>query len=128
VLLAIGFFGGLLVGRHTASDQTVAAPGSFPTPGGGPPAGSMAGFTTGTVSRVDGDTLYLETSDGDTVKVVTDGDTQIQVSEDAKLGDLPTGSTVVVQGTSNDEGVVEATRISEGDLGPGGPATAAGSG
>jgi hypothetical protein len=125
VLVALGFFGGLLVGRHTASGQTISATGGFPqgfpTPGGGAGAGGTpGGFTAGTVTRVEGDTLYIETADGGTVKVVTTGDTRIQISRQGTLADLSKGSTVLVQGSANDQGVIEADRVSEGDLGFGG--------
>jgi hypothetical protein len=126
VLVALGFLGGLLVGRHTASGQTDAAAGGlpqgFPTPGGGAGVGgTLGGFTAGTVTRVEGDTLYLETVNGDTVKVVTTGDTQIQISQEGTLADLSKGSSVVVLGSSTNQGVLKATRVTEGDLGAGGP-------
>jgi Domain of unknown function (DUF5666) len=125
ILLAATFVGGLIVGRQTAPDQGSVAAGRFPgyltAPSGAPAAGSAGGgFAVGTVARVDGDTLYLRTAQGDTVKVQTDGDTQVRVSQDATLGDLETGSTVIVQGSTNDAGTLEASRISEGDLGIGG--------
>ena len=127
MLLAAGFFGGLLVGRHTSSGQTGPAaggfPGGFPTPGASGAFGRPGGnpLTIGTVTRIEGDTVYLKTVDGRTVKVVTSGDTQIRVSKEGTLQDLSTGSTVVVQGSESGQGVVEATSIAEGGLGAGVP-------
>ena len=123
VLLGVGFFGGLLVGRHTASGQTTTAtggfPGGFPTPSGGGFAAN--GFTVGTVTRVEGDTLYVKTADGSTVKVLTGSATQIRVSQEGTLQDLPPGSTVAVQGSSSGQGAIKATSISEGNFGTGAP-------
>jgi hypothetical protein len=125
VLLAAGFLGGLFVGRQTASDdQTVAGPGnfpgSFPTPSGGAmPGGGGGGGTFGTVTRVDGDTLYVKTANGDTVKVVVDSGTTIQVSQEGSLSDISEGSSVFVRGTTSD-GELSATSITESDLGFGG--------
>jgi len=127
VLLAVGFLGGLFVGRQTASnDQTSASggfPGGSPTPSGGMPggaggAGAGAGGTAGTVTRVDGDTLYVKTANGDTVKVVVGSDTKIQVSQEGSLADISKGSTVFVRGTTSN-GELNATSITEGDLGLG---------
>jgi hypothetical protein len=124
VLVALAFLGGLLVGRHTASGQTSVAAGGpqgFPTPGGAAGAsGTPGGFTAGTVTQIDGNTLYLETVDEDMVEVVTTGDTQIRISQEGTLADLSRGATVVVQGSADDRGVIEADRVSVGDLGLGG--------
>jgi hypothetical protein len=121
VLVAVGFLGGLLLGRHTASGQAAAPggfPGGFPTSTGAPGAGGTAdGFTAGTVTRVDGDTLYVKTTGGETVEVVVSADTEIRISEAGTVSDLQEGSTVAVQGSENDQGVIEAQRVSEGDLG-----------
>jgi hypothetical protein len=126
VLLAVGFLGGLLVGRSTASgNQTSAArggfPGGFPTPSGGVPggaggtSGAGGGIASGTVTRVDGDTLYVKTADGKTVKVVVSSDTTISVSKEGTLADISKGSTVFVRGTSSN-GALSATTIMEGDF------------
>ena len=126
VLLALGFLGGLFVGRQTASSRETAAPGrfpgAFPTPSGGAiPGGAGGGGTAGTVTRVEGDTIYVETADGSTVKVVVGDDTSIQVSQEGSLADISEGSTVFARGTTSN-GELNATSITEGELGLGGPA------
>ena len=125
VLLAVTFVGGLFVGRATAPEQTAAFPGGGNFPGGGivpgvTGAGGGAfpgqggGFAVGTVSRIDGDTIYLETADGQTIEVRTNGDTTVQVTTDGSVGDLAEGEAVIVQGTSADDGSMDATNITEG--------------
>ena len=127
VVLAAGFVGGMFVGRSTAPEMEIAIPeglGDFPEdgqfPGGGAGAGGGDGFTVGTVTRVEGDTIYVETPDGETVTVSTSQDTEIQVSEEGTVDDLPEGSTVVVEGGSAEDGSIEATSVTEGGFGPGG--------
>lgn len=122
VVLAVGFLAGLLIGRSTASSSGTGNlagtfPSTFPSGAPGAAAGNGSGdVTVGTVTRVDGDTVYVKTANGKTVKVVTDSDTQIQVSTEGTTADLSKGSTVLVQGSSSG-GAVKATRITEGDLG-----------
>ncbi len=87
VLVAAVFVGGLLLGRATAPDTgTAAFPGGGTLPGGGAfPGGGTGsgagnapgfgdgGFTAGTVTRIDGDTIYVESADGQTIEVRTNG-------------------------------------------------------
>jgi hypothetical protein len=129
VVVAVGFVGGLLLGRATAPEDT-ALPASFPGggnfPGGGTGAtgGNFpggAGFTAGTIQRIDGDTIYVETVDGQTVEVRTSGDTDVQVTSEGSVNDLAEGETVIVQGDQQDDGSLEATSISEGGFGGGFP-------
>jgi hypothetical protein len=124
VLLAVGFLGGLFVGRQTApSNQAVAGPGNFPggfpTPSGSAIPGGGGGGTFGTVTRVEGDTLYVKTANGQTVKVVVGSDTTIRVSQEGSLSDISKGSTVSVRGTTSN-GTLNASSITEGDFGMGG--------
>ncbi|MER6810895.1 hypothetical protein ABT299_16605 [Spirillospora sp. NPDC000708] len=91
--------------------------GGFPgQAGGGAGAGAGAGggMTFGTVTKVVGDTLYLRTSDGKTVKVKTSGSTRISVTKDGKLRDLGSGATVIVRGTTGKDGSVTATTVNQG--------------
>lgn len=84
--------------------------------GGGPGGGFGGGFgggTIGTVSRVDGTTIYVQTMQGETVTVRTGDDTRIQVTKDGKVGDLKQGTTVIVRGERADDGSVDATEVSQ---------------
>lgn len=91
-------------------------------PGGGPGSaangtGSRPGGgsgTAGTVTKVVGSTLYLRTASGETVKVKTTGTTKIRIVEDGRLRDLGAGTTVVVQGSTGQDGSLTATTVNEG--------------
>ncbi len=128
VLIAVGFAGGVFVGRATAPEtQTPAFPGGGNFPGGGIGAGGGnvpglggGGFAAGTVTRIDGDTIYVQAADGETVQVRTSGDTDVQVTSEGSVADLAEGETVVVQGDTGDDGSIDATSIVEGGLGFGG--------
>lgn len=63
--------------------------------------------------------MYVETADGETVEVRTGGDTDVQVSSEGTVADLDEGSTVIVQGSANDDGSIDATSIVEGSVGVG---------
>ncbi|GAA3211617.1 hypothetical protein [Actinocorallia longicatena] len=87
--------------------------------GGG--GGQGGGFTTGTVTKVEGDTIYLQTRDGQTIKVKSTGTTKITVSKEGKASDLKNGATIVVVGQAGSDGTIEATTVTEGGgLRPGG--------
>jgi hypothetical protein len=124
LLLGGGFLAGVLTGKHATASSTSAsgqAPGGLPRPSGAPGGGAFdpaSGFAVGTVTRVSGDTVYLQTADGTSVAVVTNGSTTIRVTTNGGLSDLTTGSTVVVQGTPSESGgTITATSITEGGLG-----------
>ena len=128
LLLGGGFLAGVLTGKHATASSTSAsgqAPGGLPrqgsSPSGAPGGGAFdpaSGFAVGTVTRVSGDTVYLQTADGTSVAVVTNGSTTIRVTENGGLSDLTTGSTVVVQGAPSESGgTITATSITEGGLG-----------
>jgi hypothetical protein len=73
----------------------------------------LGGATAGTVTLVDGSTVYVTTSDG-IVKVVTNSSTSIQISKKSSLSDLSPGETVTVLGQKNSKGSLVATSVSEG--------------
>jgi len=74
-------------------------------------AGAAAG-TAGTVSVVDGDTLYVLTSTGSLVKVTLTKSTTITRNADAAAIDLRPGDTVTVEGATGSSGAVTATSVS----------------
>ncbi|MGI5206286.1 hypothetical protein ACQEU6_32525 [Spirillospora sp. CA-108201] len=94
-----------------------AGPGGMPGDGSGSAANGRTGNvpgTAGTVTRVVGSTLYLRTASGETVKVRTTGKTKIRIVEDGELRDLGAGTTVVVQGSTGQDGSLTATTVNEG--------------
>ncbi|HEY0260865.1 MAG TPA: DUF5666 domain-containing protein [Lacisediminihabitans sp.] len=137
--IAIGLFGGILIGHNGSStSQTAAgrgfsggAEGGFPGGAEGGGTGAGGGLTAGTVQSVDGDTITLKLTDGSTVKVTTTSDTAVTKTEDGTVSDLAKGDTVAVRGTTGSDGTVAATTVTEGALtggfGGGTPPTGSGS-
>ena len=102
------------------------AAGGFPGggfPGGGQAAGAPSGADSGTttnttgpavigkVTKVDGDTITVEDFGGTTHIVNTDTSTKIVEENALPLADLTAGSSVTVTGTTNDDGTINATRV-----------------
>ncbi|WP_436520820.1 hypothetical protein [Actinoplanes sp. HUAS TT8] len=126
VLLVGGFAGGAQVQKHwgtsgtTASAPSGSAQGGAPT-GAGMPSG-MGGFgqnrqgtpgsaTAGTISKVDGSTVYVTTDAGATVTVRAADTTTVTRSTTMKVSELTAGLKITVQGVADSEGVVTATAI-----------------
>lgn len=140
VLLVAGFVGGVQADKQWGSGSTPASSG-LPAGLGGARAGGRPGFgggfggggggfgggsgpgggagggnlTVGTVTLVDGKTIYVQTQTG-TVTVTTNGSTQVKVSKSGSVKDLAPGSTVVVQGTHGSDGSVTASTINQGGI------------
>ncbi|BCY07414.1 hypothetical protein [Actinoplanes sp. L3-i22] len=125
-LLVGGFAGGAQVQKHwgssstSSSSSTATAGGGFPA-GAGMPSGmggfgqnrsaAPAGGTAGTISRVDGNTVYVQTAAGETVTVRASDTTAVSKTATAKVTDLTAGLKITVQGVADSEGVVTATTI-----------------
>lgn len=126
VLLVGGFAGGLEVQKQWGSSATTTAtarPGGAGFGQGGAGfgggngqtanAGAAANTTTGTVKLVDGNTIYITTSDGRTITVKTSGSTTVQTSQGGSLSDLSNGSSVTVQGQTGSDGSISASTITK---------------
>jgi hypothetical protein len=130
VLVAGGFWGGAALEKsHAGTSSSVlgtlasrfrsAATGASGASGASGAAGFRFGgglggsgaAATGTISVVDGDTLYVEASTGSLVKVTLTKSTTVTRNADASAVDLRPGDTVVVQGTTS-SGTVTATSVS----------------
>ncbi|MFF3443151.1 hypothetical protein [Streptosporangium sp. NPDC002721] len=116
--------------------QAGAGPGGFGGPGGvgggqqgrrggqgnqggqegrnGQGAGGRGGMTVGTVQRVEGGKVYVQTADGSVVTVNTTDETSVRVTKEGEVTDLRPGGAVVVRGSTADDGSVTATAINEG--------------
>ncbi|KUL40776.1 hypothetical protein [Actinoplanes awajinensis] len=124
VLLVGGFLGGVQVHKQwgSSSSDTAAATGGFPTGAGMPSGGGMGqsqnraaapgGATAGTLTKVDGNTLYLQTAAGQTITVRASDTTAVTTK--AAVKDLTTGQAVTVTGVADSSGVITATAITTG--------------
>jgi hypothetical protein len=84
--------------------------GGFSFPGGAGSGGGSAA-TTGTISVVDGDTLYILTADSALVKVTLGPSTTITRNAKTQAVGLRPGDTVVVQGATGTSGTVVASSV-----------------
>jgi len=76
-------------------------------------ASAAAKVTTGTVTDIVGNTLYVTTSSGSLVAVKVSSSTTIDRNAASTLSGLEPGDTVTVQGTKEKSGSVEATSVSD---------------
>jgi predicted aconitase with swiveling domain len=127
-VLAGGFWGGVVAEKHHSSSTSASAAASalasrFAALRGGTGSGSGAsGFagaasggaaTTGLVTEVQGNVLYVTENDaaGTLVKVTVGPSTTITRTAKSSLSGLQQGDTVVVTGTKGTGGAVSATAI-----------------
>ncbi|TYR65283.1 DUF5666 domain-containing protein [Streptomyces parvus] len=136
ILAVCGIAGGIAIEKAMTSEPTARSQAGGRTGGTGESseqrggeggrAGSGGGSVIGTVERIDDGTVHVKTSDGQTVKVKTTGDTRVQVTKEGSPEDLASGQTVAVSGERAEDGSLSATVISQGSpargAGRGGPA------
>jgi hypothetical protein len=136
LLLACGFIGGVLVekgqnGSGTSAGSTsgfaarlrgLAGRRSGATGGASPFAGGAggAGATVGTVAFLSGDTLYVTSGEGNTVKVKTSAATSVTKTVKTAVGKIHPGESVTVNGTAASDGTVTAAAIRVGTSAIGG--------
>jgi hypothetical protein len=108
IVAAGGFIGGVQVQKHQGT--STATGGSFPQ---GAPGGQQAASdaTTGTVSSVDGDVLYVKDASGTTVKVKVKSSADVTRTASTDAAKVKPGDTVTVQGAANRKGTVTATSV-----------------
>jgi hypothetical protein len=141
LLVACGFIGGVLVEKGQTGSSGTGASGGLaarlaalrggPGATGGASATSSAGGfsgrlgrttgasrpTIGQVSYVDGRTLYVENTEGNTVKVRTSAGSTVTKTVTSSVKGIHPGETVVVQGTVDSRGTIAASSISVGAAG-----------
>jgi hypothetical protein len=126
-LLAGGFWGGVVAEKHHAGTSTASSAASalasrFAALRGGTGTGTgtgasafagAAGATTGEVTEVQGNVLYVTENDaaGTLVKVTVGPSTTITRTAKSSLAGLQQGDTVIVTGSKGANGSVAATAI-----------------
>jgi hypothetical protein len=124
----LGGFGGggagrfaALASRFAAAAGGSSAAGAAGSSASGSGAGAFAsrfvgvggGATFGTVSSVDRSTLYVTSTDGNTVKVQLSSATKLTKTEDVGKARLHPGDTVIVAGLTKSGGTIVATSVSD---------------
>ena len=123
VIAVMAFAGGILAQKHWG--KASAAGGFAFTRGGSLPAGFPAnlgaaaggagGFgsagTRGTVSYVQGTTLYVTTASGSVIKVRVPKGVSVDRTLKAKFSGIRPGESVVIQGSTAGNGTVKATSV-----------------
>jgi Domain of unknown function (DUF5666) len=135
LLVAAGFYGGVLVQKHQGGNSSASASaltgrfgagaggaatggtgaggagGGGARFGGGAGGGGGGGGLAGTVKFVDGANVYVTDTNGNVVKVTTSGSSQLSKTDPATLKDVAPGDVVIVRGTQNSNGSYTATSL-----------------
>jgi uncharacterized membrane protein YgcG len=127
---AVGFLVGVKVEKSKlpASNAAATSGSRLAALGGGPtatasanPSGAAAPTGTGsnanivgTVTVVDGTTLYVTDTAGNTVKVTTNTGTTVTKTVTGAVKDLAPGQTVVIRGVQSSVGVYAAQSVTQG--------------
>lgn len=87
--------------------------GGFPGfAGAGGLAGAAGGITTGEVSFVSGNTLYVTSGEGNTIKVSAPAGTKVSKTVSTDVHSIHPGDTVLVRGSQSGKGNIAASSIS----------------
>jgi hypothetical protein len=88
---------------------------------------ALAGGSAGTVSTVNGSTIYLSEASGNTVKVTLSSATKVSKSQNTSRHAVRPGDTITVQGVTKPNGTIVATSVTDSGAGAA-PGTAAAAG
>jgi hypothetical protein len=94
-------------GGTTGSGTSTSAGGA----GTGGAAGAGANATRGTLTDIQGSTIYLTDANGNLVKVTVTPSTTVSRSAKGSLGQLTIGDTVIVLGSKAADGSISATSV-----------------
>lgn len=129
LLIACGFIAGVLIekGQVSSSSSTggaaslasrfaalrSASSGASGAPAGGALAGGGigAGATVGQVAYIDGSTLYVTGTEGNTVKVRTSAGSTVTKTVKAEVKSIRPGETVIITGATDARGAIDAASI-----------------
>ncbi len=110
LIAALGFIGGVQVQKSSA-DAAPRAAGGFSRGSAGFAPQQQTNATVGTVANVDGPTLYVTDSNGNTIRVKTSSGSKVTRTAVGKVGAVHPGDTVIVQGEKSSSGTVKATSV-----------------
>lgn len=115
--IAIGKSQGKSEARQELQSQTggysslPSGQGNFQLPGNYTGIPSGIGATVGTVEKVEGNVVTLNTREGTTVLVNIGSSTSIQKTVEGSLEDISLGENIAVSGDKNEDGSIDAKSI-----------------
>ena len=78
--------------------------------------GGGGSSTQGTITKIQGNTIYLRGADGQAITVKADSTTPVIAATTSKLNELKVGDAVTVSGQVGNDGSITPTAVSKGDL------------
>jgi len=116
LLAAAGLWGGSLLqkqnGNTAGATSVAAARAAFSRAGGaGSSASATASGTSGTVTDIIGNTLYVTNSSGQLIKVTLSSSAAVTRNSTSSLSGLKPGDTVTVQGSTPTNGSMTASSV-----------------
>jgi hypothetical protein len=78
--------------------------------------GGGGSSTQGTITKIQGNTIYLRGADGQAITVKADSTTPVIAATTSKLNELKVGDAVTVSGQVGNDGTITPTAVSKGDL------------
>jgi hypothetical protein len=112
ILIAlVAFWLGGMLQDDSSGSSTPAMPFSGTDGPSGMPGQSGGSGTRGEITSLEGNTLYVSTDDGATVKVKVKRNATVTRNAKAKAGQLHPGDSVTVSGKADDAGVVRAESV-----------------
>ena len=110
LLLAGGFWGGITLQKNEGSSSSSGFPNFAAVRSA--LSGASSSSTTGTVTDIIGNTLYVTDSSGSLVKVTLSSSTTVSRNAKASLSALKPGDSVVVSGVKASNGQMTASSVS----------------
>ena len=78
--------------------------------------GGGGSSTQGTITKIQGNTIYLRGADGQAITVKADSTTPVIAATTSKLNELKVGDAVTVSGQVGNDGSITPTAVSKGNL------------
>jgi Domain of unknown function (DUF5666) len=129
ITCAAGFYAGISIEKGQLATAATPTTAAASTSGARTASGARPGFlggargggnaSIGTVSSINGKTIYLTDTAGNTVKVTLSSATKITKSESVSRASIRPGDTVVIQGAKGSNGTLTATSVSDSGAGAG---------
>lgn len=120
--LVVGFIAGAMVEQSSEASAPAFPARMGPPVGGGPGAAPQAGDQDsaqylGTIRMAEGERIYIQGPEGDEQRVELGRSSAVRVLSDGSAKQLRPGQTVMVSGTRQPDGTVEATSVTETPVG-----------